>query len=285
MLALRLFAFLTLCAPLLSAQAEWPLPKWEKVHLLSCPANGKALSSRIGRYEVRLVAAQNANIHETPCQGSLVDAAGHETRLLEDRQVSVYEGSGEDVFGDGHPSLILEGYSGGDHCCFTYEILSLGDRPIVLGPIHNESPVYFFKDPASHQYRIMTGDGGFHSFDGRCFDCSPFPRLVLQVDDMGIHDVSSQFAEQYDSEIALARAKIGEGEIARFQQVDFEDARKIVLEIVFSYLYSGRETEAWQTLDEMWPARDRDRIRKLIVATRAKGILSTLKEAKPRNIH
>ena len=115
----------------------------------------------------------------------------------------------------------------------------------------------------------------FHSFDGRCYDCSPFPRVVLQVDDQGIHDVSAQFAEQYDSEIALARAKIGEGEIARFQQADFEDARKVVLEIVFSYLYSGRETEAWQTLDEMWPATDRDRIRKLIVATRAKGLLSS----------
>src|SRR5581483_3112630 len=110
------------------------------------------------------------------------------------------------------------------------------------------------------------------------------PRVALKADRDGLHDVSPQFAEQYDTQIAAARARIG-GDITKFLQADFNDVRSVVLEIVFSYLYSGRETEAWQTLDEMWPAGDRDRIRKLIIDTRARGLLSRLKETSPRNIH
>jgi hypothetical protein len=33
-----------------------------------------------------------------------------------------------------------------------------------------------------------------------------------------------------------------------------------VLEIVWAYLYSGREQQAWDALAEMWPSSDLDRI-------------------------
>jgi hypothetical protein len=45
-----------------------------------------------------------------------------------------------------------------------------------------------------------------------------------------------------------------------------------VLEIAWSYLYSGREQEAWRSLAEMWPASDVDRIRAAILNARARGI-------------
>jgi len=47
-----------------------------------------------------------------------------------------------------------------------------------------------------------------------------------------------------------------------------------VLEIVWSYLYSGREQEAWRSLADMWPAADVDRIRAALVSARARGIRS-----------
>ncbi len=152
---------------------------------------------------------------------------------------------------------------------------------MILGPIENETPFYFFKDKASGQFRIMTSDGAFDYFDGLCHACTVFPRVVLKIDRDGLHDDGPQFVEQYDSEIALARAKIPRGEEEKFTESDFKDARAIVLEIVFSYLYSGREAQAWQTLDEMWPANDRERIKKLIIDTRAKGLLSKLPQTTP----
>jgi hypothetical protein len=44
-----------------------------------------------------------------------------------------------------------------------------------------------------------------------------------------------------------------------------------VLEIVWAYLYSGREKEAWRALADMWPIADVERIRSEIIAARAPG--------------
>jgi hypothetical protein len=52
-----------------------------------------------------------------------------------------------------------------------------------------------------------------------------------------------------------------------------ENVKPLVLTIVLAYLYSGREDQAWKALEEMWPRFDQQRIRKLIVETRAKGLL------------
>jgi hypothetical protein len=271
-----MLAFVMLCSSFLYGQAEWPKPNWEKVDRLGCQKSTEAGSSAIGKYHVRLVPVSDPAVRDRGCRAYLVDRSGNQTLLLSDWEVSIYQGTGEDVFGDGNPSLILEGFSGAAHCCYTYRIVSLAERAVILPTIENEAPFYFFKDAASGQHRIMTSDGAFDSFEGLCHTCTPLPRVVLQVDGVGLHDVSSQFVEQYDSEIALARAKIAEGDIGKFLVADFQDARKVVLEIVLSYLYSDREAQAWQTLDEMWPANDRERVRKLILETRARGILSKL---------
>jgi hypothetical protein len=272
------------CSSVLLGQAEWPRPNWEKVEIVRCGnPNGQASSYPISGYEVRLVPAMDNEIHDPACHAYLVERSGKKILLLTGWTVSIHQGTGEDLFGDGHPSLVLEGYSGGAHCCYTYEIVDLGKRPLILRPIKNESPFFFFKDPASKQYRIMTGDGAFDSFDSMCHACAPFPRVVLRADRTGLHDVSAQFVEQYDSEIAFARAKFAPGEMNKFQMGDFKDAKGVLLEIMVSYLYSGREAQAWQILDETWPAADRERIKNLILKTKATGFLSRLASTAPRN--
>lgn len=283
MRGLWLRALILLCATHLFGQAEWPKPKWEKVNTERCRSSQKAVVASVGKYQVRLDPVSDSEFEsdEVLCRSWLIDPSGRETPLLEDWDVSIHQGTGEDLFGDGNPSLVLEGYSGGAHCCYTYEIVSLGEPPVILRPIQNESPFFFFKDPASKQFRILTSDGAFDYFDGMCHACAPFPRVVLQVDHSGLHDASPNFVEQYDSEIALARAKIAQGDMQKFIVADFEDAKKVVLEIVFSYLYSGREAEAWQALGEMWPAVDRERIKALIVKTRAHGLLAKLANSGP----
>ena len=284
MRGLWLPALILLCAAPVLGQAEWPRPNWEKVDAQRCRTSNKTATVSVGKYEVRLDPISDPKTGEIVCSGSLVDRAGRETLLLKDWDVSIHQGTGEDLSNDDSPSLVLEGYSGGAHCCYTYAIVSLGETPVILRPIRNETPFFFFKDAASRQFRIFTSDGAFDYFDGMCHACAPFPRLVLQVDESGLHDVSANFVEQYDSEIALARAKIAEGDIQKFVASDFKDAKAVVLEIVFSYLYSGREAEAWQTLAEMWPAADRERIKALIVKTRAHGLLSKLGKSGPISV-
>jgi hypothetical protein len=49
--------------------------------------------------------------------------------------------------------------------------------------------------------------------------------------------------------------------------------------VVLNYLYSGREEQAWQALDEMWPPADATRVKQLILERRSRGLLF---QAKPK---
>ncbi len=268
----------------LFGQAEWPHPNWRKVEAVDCRSSANAKSSiekTVGKFRVQIESVPNTDGDGFRCRASLIMPAGQRTHLIDDAMVAIHQGTGEDLFGDGHLSLVLEGFSGGAHCCYTYRIIDLTNPPVVLPPIENETPFYFFKDKASGRFRILTSDGGFDYFDNLCHACVHLPSVVLRLDAEGLHDVSPQFVEQYDTEIAAARARIPQGDIGKFQMADFQDAKPVVLEIVLSYLYSGREAEAWQALEEMWPEGDRARIKTLIINTRAAGILPKLTKTTP----
>jgi hypothetical protein len=103
-------------------------------------------------------------------------------------------------------------------------------------------------------------------------------------------DVSSEFQPYFDQKIADERAKLNPQDLGDFKGSDgklaamgaapvaqlphLRSVKVKVLEIVWSYLYSGREQEAWRTLAEMWPAPDIDRIRAALLNARARGIRS-----------
>ncbi len=211
----RVLLIVLLCSVPLLGQAEWPKPNWQKAEVLRCRDQQQPSTYAVGKYQVKLVLVSSFG-GENSCQSYLVEPSGHEIPLLCDWTVSVFQGTGEDLFGDGNPGLILEGFSGGAHCCYTYTIADLGDAPLVLSPVHNQTPFLVFKDPATKQFRILTSDGAFDYFDGLCHACAPFPRVVLQATVGGLRDVSSQFVDQYDSDIALAA---GENRGRRDRQV------------------------------------------------------------------
>ena len=118
------------------------------------------------------------------------------------------------------------------------------------------------------------------------------PPIVLRFTDGQLLDVSAEFQPYFDQEIAKAARRAGCAATQRFQkhrrQVDalaapssleglrherlFAGVKLKVLEIVWSYVYSGREEEAWHSLADMWPAEDVDRIRAAILQARAHGI-------------
>lgn len=291
--AWRFVAFFLLCSTFLRGQGQFPTPNWEAAEKARCGESQKTISLSVGQYEVRLVPVPQTEKADRACRAYLVDQAGTKTLVLEDWDVFVDQATGEDVFGNSHPGLILEGFSGGAHCCYTYKIIDLAAPPVVLGPIENDSPFFFFKDATSGQFRIMTTDGAFDYFDGSCHACSPFPTVILRVQAQQLVNASGEFVHGYDTEIAEARRKINPDELGEFLTVhnlganesaktDFMKTRQHVLEIVLAYLYSGREGQAWETLEEMWPAGDRLRIKKLILSMRSQGLLSQLRRTAAR---
>ncbi len=194
------------------------------------------------------------------------------------------EATGKDVNGDGKADLVLEGYSGGAHCCWTYWILSLGPAPRLAAKIFNETGVGFKDLEGDGKLEIVTRDGAFDYFDGLSHAYAPMPTVVLRPQGQRLTDASAQFWKEYEQQISEARANLNPELLRRFRSgaekdAPFEDQRtkSLVLQIVLANLYGGRAAEAWKALEEMWPADDQARIRKLIEQTRASGILKGLR--------
>jgi len=126
------------------------------------------------------------------------------------------------------------------------------------------------------------------------------PNYVLRFEKGRLYDATSEFVSYFDDVIRQVRAEIDPALMHDFQLSDGKLLVRVgappeeitrnhrlrtpkiqALEIVWAYLYSGREKEARQALDEFWPKSDVDRIYKAILDARARGIGSQLDPAPP----
>jgi len=277
---------LALSCASVSAQGRWPKPDWNKIETAVCQDEHVPKDVPIGSYTVHFVLVPATDINDQLCRAYLISPDGSENFLLEELRIAIHQGTGENIFGEGHPGLVVEGYSMGAHCCYTYVIADLGELPVILPSIENEVPFFFFKD-TDGDFKILTSDGSFDYFDGMCHACTAFPTVVLQLKDRRLQNVSPEFTPEYDAEIAEARSHISQEALGRFLTVPdlseesesrptTEELRKQILEVVLGYLYSGREARGWQELGELWPASDRDRVKRVILEAVGDGILSKL---------
>jgi hypothetical protein len=283
-----LLILLSLC-PVMIAQTHWPSPEkraWKELTLARCGDSAQPVLYTVGKYKIRLVPSVDETYNfGRACSAYLVRPDGSKSLLYHDADISILKGTGDDIFATGNPGVILEAFSGGAHCCYTYIFAELGDSPAVPLTVENETGFHIFKD-ADGSYKILTWDGAFDYFDDMCHACSPAPSVVLELRKTGLRDVSKAYSASFDEEITEARAEIKPDELSIFASGDLskgdpawsesEELRQAILKIVLAYLYSGREPAAWQALDQMWPAKDRQRIKGLILKTRSEGILSEI---------
>ncbi|MBI4461835.1 MAG: hypothetical protein HY653_02915, partial [Acidobacteria bacterium] len=202
-----------------------------------------------------------------------------------DWDILLHEATGKDINVDGTPEVVLEGLSGGAHCCWTYWIVSLGDPPGLVREIENQRDAAFTDIDGDGRIEISTQDGAFDYFDDLSHAETPFPFAILRLEGNTLKDVSPEFWTLYEREISEARAQLPPERLNRFRKVrsteqmdevawdEYREVKGLVLTIVFAYLYGGRAEEAWNVLEGMWPRDDQERIWYLILETRANGVL------------
>jgi hypothetical protein len=184
----------------------------------------------------------------------------------------------------------------------TYKIYSLEKPPRLLRTITGGSSFSAADTDLDGRIEIWTDDArAVNGMDRVSVGALDFPpTIVLRFENHKLIDVSAEFRSHYDHQIAQLRARLdskqlgdfktSDGKLSptpslRMEQMHQRLMTKIkVLEIVWAYLYSGREQQAWEALAEMWPASDLDRIRSRILNARAAGIRGQVDdvEAKPR---
>jgi hypothetical protein len=221
-----------------------------------------------------------------------------EARLSWDKQeIIVTTGASEldvDAFGAdlglGVPVVTFQVKQSDTGCCLAYQIYSLEKPPGSLRTITGGSLFSASDTDLDGRVEIWTDDAaavdGFENLAGGELDFAP--TIVLRFEHNHLLDVSSEFRIDFDQKIATLRGELdsaglrdfknSDGKLAstgRFSPEQLHRLRGVkikVLEIAWSYLYSGREPEAWLALADMWPDSDVQRLRTAMLDVRAHGI-------------
>ena len=218
-----------------------------------------------------------------PTQGALATRTCRASISWDDQELVVAERADEvdlDLFGadlgDG-PVAAFQVKNSSAECCMTYRIYSLSSPPRLLRTLHGGAYFSAADSSLNGQVEIWTDDAAaVDGFEGlRLAQLQFLPACVLSFRDGKLLDVSSEFESYYDNIAAKIRAQINPQQLAAFRAGGKSEPprlKALVLELVWAYLYSGREKQAWQVLAQMWPAADVPRIRAAILQARARGL-------------
>ena len=226
------------------------------------------------------------------CEASLVRNGKHVVVASNAAQVDI-DVLGADL-GPGMPVVAFDIEQSESDFGATYEVYSLRGSPRLLRKLTKGDFYRAADTDLDGRIEIWTRDAiAVNRFeDIPLFKFEVPPTIVLRFENRHLVDVSSQFQPYYDQQIARLRTQLDSRLLSKFKQcdgqlsvippeelndlLDLTSTKIKVLEIVWAYLYSGREQEAWRTLADLWPASDLDRIRTAIERARARGIRSEI---------
>jgi len=237
---------------------------------------------------VRVGPAKNGELETRVCEAAF--RWGDQNLVIADAATVLdMDAFGVDL-GMGAPAAALQVKKSKSDCCVEYKIYSLRAPPVLLRTLTGGEFFSAADTDLDGRVEIWTNDAaaveGFENF--RLSDLDFAPPVVLRFERGRLLDASFEFQKSFDQKIAAVRAKLDLADLADFKGSDgklapaagfpavrlsrMRHAKARVLEIVWSYLYSGREKEAWNALAAMWPAGDLERIRTALLVARAHGI-------------
>ncbi len=196
--------------------------------------------------------------------------------------------------GTGEPVAAFQIKKSAAVCCVAYQIYSLIKPPHLIRTLHGGG--YFRAGDTNLDGRVeiwADDSAAVSGLEGLHTGTMEFPpTLLLRFDHGRLLDFTSEFQPYFDQAIAEVRQQISPQEIQRFKQramagptrgasppddVSREGRMKTrILEVVWAYLYSGRQDAAWDALREMWPDGDLSRVATGITGARARGLRSQL---------
>src|ERR1700676_3128529 len=238
--------------------------------------------------KARVGAAKKDGLARRLCEAAMSWDEHHEVVATDAFQLDV-DAFGVDL-GVGAPVATLQVKKSSADCCMTYLVYSLQKPSRLLRTITGGDFFSAADTDLDGRVEIWSHDAaavaGFETLVLGELDAPP--TIVLRFEQGRLLDVSSEFQTYFDSEIANIREKINQQDLLDFKSSNgaltpstafsaerlhrLRHVKARVLEIVWSYLYSGREQEAWRSLAEMWPAADVERVRIAVLDARTHGI-------------
>lgn len=245
--------------------------------------------------EVTVGASRNSELATRRCEAALAWGKDNIVVAASAWQIDI-DTLGADL-GLGGPVVAFQVKESDKDCCREYKIYSLTKPPRLLRSLGGGSSFNAADKDLDGRVEIWTDDAaGIEGFDGLSLaELDAAPTIVLRFSHGRLMDVSSEFQPEFDHHILEIQKELRPDDLQDFQNSDgklasarsqpAERLHKLrrtkarILEIVWAYLYSGREEQAWRSLAEMWPTNDAARVREAIVSARAHGISAQLAAA------
>ncbi len=147
-----------------------------------------------------------------------------------------------DLDHDGAEDLLIQNFSGGAHCCYSYQLFSLGKTLKNLGSIR-------LLDCGEHltledlnqdgALEILACNPSFTYLPKIPYAESPFPPMVFKIEQDRWVNQDAQHPKVFYSDIEERKKELAAN----------SDNRSDLLQIVLDYLITGHEVEAWKTFD------------------------------------
>lgn len=158
---------------------------------------------------------------------------------------------GKDITGDGIPDLVVEGYSGGAHCCFTYFIFSLGAQFKKIAELYGYDSQFEFLDLDGDNVLEIRGRDVTFAYWETSFAESPAPVIILRYDGNTYSLATTLMKQPPPGEVAYWK-KIRDIKKAK----EWEDGVPPSLwGYMLDLIYSGNGELAWKVIDTAWPKK------------------------------
>jgi hypothetical protein len=163
---------------------------------------------------------------------------------------------GDDLSGEGQPELLITAWTGGAHCCFSFEIIRLVEpvHKLQTIPLYDADESSFVRRPGMRSLVLATVDYSDFSYfpTGAGFAGSPAGRVFLSFQ-----------VDKFKLDTRLMKANIPtDAEIAKCAQL-FKPSRAWQEEanagqpmgmwyFATDLIYTGYAAQAWRFLDAAW---------------------------------
>lgn len=237
--------------------------------LLSCPHGGPGQQlAKFRNYTIQTVRTEDGGCLEVRKSGVIVyresndGAYGIGNRINNDLSTPVIP-VGTDVTGGGVPDVIVWSWSGGAHCCLTFQVLQLGEKLLDVADISADDSVdaHFADLRHDGHYEFVGRDWAF-AYWHASFAMSPAPEIILRPSGLRISKGAGP-NDYYIYDLALDLMRKPTPSPANFRSL----ARQLAASnqwrdngvpsklwsAMLHFIYTGHPGLAWKLLDETWP--------------------------------
>jgi len=274
------FLFASLCSALSLCAAQTD-------DVLCRGGNGK-FDTDFHREAVHVGATKSGGLATRTCEAVLI-SAGQEVTVASGAWEVDLDAFGVDL-GMGVPVAAFQVKKSETDCCGTYLIYSLQKPRRLLRTLTGGSSFRAVDVDLDTRVEIWTDDAAaLDGFESLTFSEPDFlPPVVLRFERGQLLDVGAEFQTYFDQLIAKLKGRIDARDLKDFKNSDgklgpgatlppeiryrLHKVKTGIVEIVWAYMNSGREREAWAALLDMWPEADVERIRAALVKARERGV-------------